>query len=105
LFDPSFAGARGGARLSQSLIHHCRLRGNQKIESLAMKQQMKIAEIFRTDFEGKISSQQQCANSSGLFRVQDRSRFEDSVSLATADYANGYTNCQGQGGQIVAAGV
>jgi hypothetical protein len=86
-------------RLSQSLIRDCRADGNQKIESLAVKQQMKIAEIFRTEFEGKISSQQQCAN------YLTFSGFGDSVSLATADYANGYSNCQGQGGQIVAAGV
>jgi len=75
------------------LIHGCRSGGSQKIESLAVKQQMKIAEIFRTDFEGKISSQQQCANYLTL------SGFGDSVSLATADYANGYPNCQGQVGQ------
>jgi hypothetical protein len=64
------------------LIHDCRLRGNQKIESLAVKQQMKIAEIFRTDIEGKISSQQQ--SSQLIWPCQDARPVcsDDSVLLA-----------------------
>jgi hypothetical protein len=84
IFDPSFAKGREAADAFRYLwIHGCRVPDNQKIESLAVEQQMKIAEIFRTDFDGKVfRPSSSLANSFGLARMQGRLCLDGPVSLA-----------------------